>query len=70
MASQAYQFPTILNNPNQLLSKARLTSLNLSYFKIVGAMELKLTCRDSLEGQHFLTKFNENLPTGSKDIHR
>jgi hypothetical protein len=33
---------TLLNNPNPLLSKAHLTTLNLSHFKMVEAMGLKI----------------------------
>jgi hypothetical protein len=40
MASPAYQFSTTLNNPNPLLSKARLTSLNHTHFKIIEAIGL------------------------------
>jgi hypothetical protein len=32
----------MLNNPNPLLSKAHITSLNLSHFKMVEAMGLKI----------------------------
>jgi hypothetical protein len=42
MASPMYQFATMLNNPKPLLSKAHVTSLNLSHFKMVEAVELKM----------------------------
>jgi hypothetical protein len=47
MASPAYQFPTMLNNLNPLLSKAHLTSLNLSHFKMIEAMGLKIITSSS-----------------------
>jgi hypothetical protein len=36
-----------INNTNPLLSKAHLTTLNLNYFKVVEALELKITASRS-----------------------
>jgi hypothetical protein len=44
MASPTYQFPAMLNNPNPLLSKDRLTSLNLSHFQMAEALGLNIIC--------------------------
>jgi hypothetical protein len=42
------------------------TALNLSNFKMVEAMELKVSSQDPLEWHHHLpTKFHENLPVQS-----
>jgi hypothetical protein len=44
------------------------TALNLSHFKMVEDMGLKLLHRGPLEWQHLGTKFYETLPSGSKVI--
>jgi hypothetical protein len=59
---------TMEHNPNRQFSKARLTTLNLSNFKTVKAMGLKIMHQGPLEWHYLLTKFNENLPSGSKVI--
>jgi hypothetical protein len=61
--------PWYTNNPNPLLSKAHLTTLNLSNFKMVEAMGLKIIAsRSPFEWHYLRTKFHENLPSGSKVI--
>jgi hypothetical protein len=49
LASPAYQLPTILRTPNQVLIKAHLKSLNLSYFKTVEAAK-NYRIEDPLDG--------------------
>jgi hypothetical protein len=60
MASPSYQYPTTINSPNPLLSKAHVTCLNLSHFKMVEAMGLEIIA----------LKFNESRPSSSKVIHK
>jgi hypothetical protein len=50
-----------INNPNPLLSKAHFTALNLSNFKIIEAMGLKLAYQGPLEWHYLPTKFHENV---------
>jgi hypothetical protein len=52
------------------MSNAHFTILNLNHFKMVEAMGLKLSHRGPLEWGHIPTKSHENLPVGSRDIHR
>jgi hypothetical protein len=59
---------TMEHNPNPQFSKADLTTLNLSDFKMIEAMGLKLLHRGPLEWNYILTKFHEILPSGSKVI--
>jgi hypothetical protein len=42
--------------------------LNLNNFKMIQAMRLKLLQPGPLEWHYLLTKFHENLPSGSKVI--
>jgi hypothetical protein len=58
---------TMEHNSNPLLSKAHLTTLDLSNFKMIEAMGLKLLHRGPLEW-HLHTKFHENLPGSSEVI--
>jgi hypothetical protein len=60
--------PWKTNNPNPLLSKARLTNLILNNFKIIEAMGLKLLHRGPLEWYYLRTKFHENVPRDSEVI--
>jgi hypothetical protein len=62
--------PWNINNTNPQFIKAHLTILNLSNFKIIDAMGLELLHRGLLEWYYLLTKFHENLTSGSKVIIR
>jgi hypothetical protein len=65
--------PTMINNPNPLLSKAEwcrycihLTYLNLNNFKVVEAMGLKVITSTSPAMTSLPSKFHSVLSTGSK----
>jgi hypothetical protein len=60
--------PWNINNPNPLLKKAHLTTLNLNNFKIIKAIGLKIIASRSLEWHYLHTKFHEILPSSSKVI--
>jgi hypothetical protein len=59
---------TMKHNQNLEFSKAHLTSLDLNNFKMIKAMGLKLFNRGFREWLYLLSKFHENLPSGSKVI--
>jgi hypothetical protein len=62
--------PWNINNPNPLLSKAHLTTLNLNIFKVIEAVGLRFIASRSLEWHYMRTKFHENLPGGSEVVSR
>jgi hypothetical protein len=47
----------MMNNTNAQFSKAHVTTLNLSNFKIIEAIKLKLLHRGSLEWHYLRNKF-------------
>jgi hypothetical protein len=52
--------------PNPQFSKAHPTNVNVSLFKMIEAMVLKIFHRGPSEWHHLRTKFHENLPSGTK----
>jgi hypothetical protein len=60
--------PWDINNPNPQFSQGSPNNVNLSNFKMIEAMGLKILHRGPLEWHYLCTKFHENLPSGSKVI--